>query len=200
MQARTARLQTAHILPPYTDSMDKPPQRQKKQPVGIAFVHSDPSSHIKDPNLAKFIRSHVTSVQHSRKRRENPSPLSRGQTSHACAPSELTCDCKIAKRQPERSDISLPSSSASDSSAHSETPTSMAQALLLDPQQRYHVPDPGSKSFATNTLQIPAQAALGCSLGDPTDEYYDLLYPLKLSVRDCRVSSLFCMCANATRN
>jgi hypothetical protein len=43
--------------------------------VGLASVHTvDPSRQASDAKLQKFIRSHVSRVQHSRRRRDNDIP------------------------------------------------------------------------------------------------------------------------------
>ncbi|KAM0722836.1 hypothetical protein Q7P37_001034 [Cladosporium fusiforme] len=151
--------------------------KRRKTPVGFAFIHSNPAKPFNDAKLARFIRSHVSSVQHSRRRAVGPSPLSRVQSIDGRTESELTFDCHAADHQPVRR--YFPRTNEADD--RPEMITAAARALSLGPQQHDKHMSPGTAIAINGAPLFSARAALP----DSTDECYHLLYPLGLSPRDC---------------
>ncbi|KAM0713378.1 hypothetical protein Q7P37_010340 [Cladosporium fusiforme] len=115
--------------------------KRRNKPVGLAFVHSDPTKPGNDAKLARFIRSHVSSVQHSRRRG----------VQHGRADEQAI------------SPLPPPARHSAGGRRERELPSN-----THNPQYQ--------------PMRLLSARAL---FQDPTDECSSLLYPLKLSTRDC---------------
>jgi hypothetical protein len=191
--------------------------------VGLAFVHTaDPSRQASDAKLQKFIRSHVSRVQHSRRRRDYDIPERtssssdpEGVASHEAITTCCLVYCWLTKEKGLPSDPASYRKSDAKSRTHGrETtpPTSIDEITTLKKNHSSFKSAFPFRSRQTHcTIRIPSQddkdrifrsspeSPIQAGVQSPVDELGLILQSLGLNICDCMVLLLIAIINKASK-
>lgn len=187
-----------------------PPRKKQRRAPGIAFVHcGDASRPSDDPKLKRFIRSHVSRVQHCRNRGLEPYALTKARNSHASSEAETAFEWRPLEDLALREELHL----RRPSNSHLETSPSPYYFPNAIPADRMPASSLRSDSVATRNgvaesaeeahpidksllgqrsslAPRPGTPSIPKAPSHPTEGVYLFIYPLKLRARDCLVGLL----------